>query len=144
MKVSVIIAKKGSHAVATIAPERTLADAAEMLSQLGIGCLIVSRDGQRPDGVLSERDIVRRLGTDGADILTQTAEETMTSPVECCVAEDTADDVLARMTDGRFRHMPVLGPDDAMTGLLSIGDVVKARLEEIETENAQMLEMIHS
>lgn len=144
MKVSVILANKGSHSVATIAPERTLADAAATLSQLGIGCLVVSSDGQRPEGILSERDIVRRLGKDGAEILAQTAEETMTRTVECCVADDTADDVLGRMTDGRFRHMPVLGPDGAMTGLLSIGDVVKARLEEIETENAQMLEMIHS
>lgn len=142
MKVSVILQSKGSTEVASIAPSTTLAEAVRELSSRRIGALVVSTDGARIDGILSERDIVRRLGQEGPDVLTRPASDIMTSSVETCTEDDTAIDLLNRMTTGRFRHMPVLGADGRMQGILSIGDVVKARLEEIEAENAAMADML--
>lgn len=142
MKVSVILQSKGSTEVATIAPSTTLAEAVRELSSRRIGALVVSTDGACIDGILSERDIVRRLGQEGPDVLTRPASDIMTSSVETCTEDDTAIDLLNRMTTGRFRHMPVLGADGRMQGILSIGDVVKARLEEIEAENAAMADML--
>ncbi|MEM9060109.1 MAG: CBS domain-containing protein [Pseudomonadota bacterium] len=142
MKVSVILKKKGSGEVATIAPDVTVAHAVHQLSQHRIGALVVSANGRTVDGILSERDVVGRLGSDGAVVMGYKVEDLMTANVQTCVADDTAFDILGRMTEGRFRHMPVLGADGAMTGILSIGDVVKARLEEIESENAAMADML--
>lgn len=144
MKVSAILKEKGSSRVATISPDLSVADAVGELSRLGFGALVVSNDGAHADGILSERDIVRRIGSDGGEALDAPVSDLMTRSVESCIAEDTALDILGRMTQGRFRHMPVLGADGRMIGLLSIGDVVKARLEEIERDNAEMLEMFHS
>jgi len=95
-------------------------------------------------GILSERDVVRRLGEEGPAVLARRVSELMTHTVETCGADDTAFHLLGRMTDGRFRHMPVLDEDGGMAGILSIGDVVKARLEEIEAENAAMADMLSS
>ena len=142
MKVSVILRKKGSNSVATIEPDATVADAVGRLSDHRIGALVVSRDGTSVAGIISERDIVSRLGAEGAGVLSSSVAHVMTSHVECCIGDDTALDVLARMTDGRFRHMPVLDADKQLSGILSIGDVVKARLEEIEAENAAMADML--
>ena len=142
MKVSVILQKKGSSEVATIAPEATIADAVAQLSAQGIGALVVSKTGRDIGGIISERDIVRRLGSDGPEILGRSVTAAMTAAVETCTKDDTAFDLLGRMTVGRFRHMPVVEGDGQMTGILSIGDVVKARLEEIEAENAAMADML--
>ncbi|MEL7471184.1 MAG: CBS domain-containing protein [Pseudomonadota bacterium] len=142
MKVSVILKKKGSGEVATIAPDRPVSDAVGLLSEHRIGALVVSANGRSVDGILSERDIVGRLGAEGASMMSHKIEDLMTANVETCIADDTAFDLLGRMTEGRFRHMPVLGSDGAMIGILSIGDVVKARLEEIESENAAMADML--
>lgn len=143
MKVSLILQNKGSVDVATIAPTQSIADAVSMLSEKRIGALVVSGGSGAVEGILSERDIVAKLGKEGAGILNNTVSELMTETVESCVADDTAFDVLGRMTSGRFRHMPVMGPGGAMIGILSIGDVVKARLEEIESENAAMADMLN-
>lgn len=142
MKVSVILQNKSSRDVATIAPEASIAEAAAQLSELGIGALVVSPGGGSIAGILSERDIVRRLSSHGPAVLQDRVDVLMTAEVETCTATETALDVLGRMTAGRFRHMPVIGPDERMVGILSIGDVVKARLEEIETENAAMADML--
>ena len=142
MKVSVILQKKGSTAVATVPPGTTVADAVRDLSRRRIGALVVSPDGAAIAGIISERDIVRRLGEEGPGVLDRPVSEIMTGTVETCTDEDTAFDLLGRMTSGRFRHMPVLDPDGCMAGILSIGDVVKARLEEIEAENAAMADML--
>lgn len=144
MKVSVILQKKTAAGVATIASDKPIAEAVRELSHRHIGALVVSSDGASIDGILSERDIVRRLGEEGPDVLTRSVADLMTATVETCTEEDTAFDLLSRMTNGRFRHMPILGGDGRMKGLLSIGDVVKARLEEIEAENAAMTEMLSS
>ena len=144
MKVSVILQKKGSTEVATVGPRTRVADAVRDLSRRRIGALVVSPDGSGIDGIVSERDIVRRLGEEGPGVLDRPVSDIMTETVETCTSDDTAFNLLDRMTRGRFRHMPVVGPDGRMTGILSIGDVVKARLEEIEAENAAMAEMLSS
>lgn len=144
MKVSLILKKKGLHEVATIAQSSPVSDAVVMLAERKIGALVVADAPGRIDGILSERDIVASLGSRGPEILHQTVAELMTSSVESCVGDDTAFNVLERMTSGRFRHMPVLGANGLMLGILSIGDVVKARLEEIESENAAMADMLGS
>lgn len=143
MKVSVILQKKGSAEVATISPAATASDAVKELSRRRIGALVVTSRGGIA-GIISERDIVRRLGEEGPGVLARPVSDLMTTTVETCGADDTAFDLLGRMTDGRFRHMPVVGPDGRMAGILSIGDVVKARLEEIEAENAAMADMLSS
>ena len=142
MKVSVILQKKGSTSVVTLAPDATVGDAVRAMSDHRIGAIVVSADGRSVDGIVSERDIVGRIGAEGPGMLSNTVAQIMTPHVECCIADDTALDILARMTDGRFRHMPVLDAHKGLTGILSIGDVVKARLEEIEAENAAMADML--
>ena len=144
MKVSVILQKKGSSEVATISPTTTASDAVKELSRRRIGALVVTSPTGRIAGIISERDIVRRLGEEGPGVLARPVSELMTSTVETCDSDDTAFDLLGRMTAGRFRHMPVVEPDGRMAGILSIGDVVKARLEEIEAENAAMADMLSS
>lgn len=142
MKVSVILQKKGSRDVVTIEPKATVGEAIAFMVDHRIGALVVSETGRTVDGILSERDVVGRLGVEGPSILSAPVSQIMTSHVECCIEEDTALDILARMTDGRFRHMPVLDQNKALLGILSIGDVVKSRLEEIEAENAAMADML--
>lgn len=142
MKVSVILQKKGSSDVATIDPTATISEAITALADRRIGALIVSKDGLSVDGIISERDIVARLGNEGQSVLSTPIAQVMTHHVESCIGDDTALDLLARMTDGRFRHMPVLDSHKQLAGMLSIGDVVKARLEEIEAENAAMADML--
>ena len=125
MKISVILQEIGQRDIATIRPDQTVGEATKILSDLRIGALIVSSDGGHIDGIISERDIVRRLGSEGAEILSQPISTVMTSDVHTCSGDDTAIGLLARMTKGRFRHLPVVGPDGRMTGILSIGDIVK-------------------
>ncbi|MGL5008524.1 MAG: CBS domain-containing protein [Paracoccaceae bacterium] len=133
MPVSTILRAKPSEGVITVAPGSTVGEAAEVLSQKRIGAVIVSADGAKLAGILSERDIVRELGRRGAACLGDTVETLMTRDVVHCTPHDRTNDVLQRMTDGRFRHMPVM-EGDRMVGLISIGDVVKARLSELSTE----------
>ena len=136
-----IIDTKALHQVITVKPTDTVRSAAEVLAKHRIGAVIVSRDGAIVDGILSERDIVRALGTKGPSILELRAEDLMTAAVIGCHPEDTALSVLERMTDGRFRHMPVIDAN-RMIGVISIGDVVKARITEIQSENAALTDMI--
>lgn len=142
MKVSVILKNKTSQDVATIAPTASVGDAVRLLADHGIGALVVKTDDDRIAGIISERDVVRLLGEEGPGALDRPIDGVMTAKVECCVVEDTALELLARMTEGRFRHMPVQGADGRMIGILSIGDVVKARLDEMAAENAAMADML--
>lgn len=140
MFVSQILASKPLQSVITIAPDAAVTEATALLSEKRIGAVIVSgADGM--SGILSERDIVRELGRRGTGCLTDTVSELMTQKVESCTPTDTAVSVLERMTRGRFRHMPVKS-DDAIIGVISIGDVVKARIEEVENENSALTELI--
>ncbi len=140
MLVSQILGMKGGTDVVTITPDAPISDAARLLSEKKIGAVVVST-GDAPLGILSERDIVRELGRRGEGCLKDKVSDLMTSTLISCVAEDTTDHVLTKMTDGRFRHMPVL-EGDKMIGLISIGDVVKARLSELSMEKNALEDMI--
>ncbi len=141
MLVSQILKSKPTAGVMTIAPGTTVAQAAGILSEKRIGALIVSADGKTPVGILSERDIVRELGRRGKVCLNDKVDDLMTSDLVTCTGECSTDEVLTRMTNGRFRHMPVMEGGE-MIGVISIGDVVKARLDELAHENAALQGMI--
>ena len=141
MLVSQILKSKSDDGVITIAPSASVADAVALLSSLRIGAVIVSVDGTRAEGILSERDIVRELGKRGPACLSEKVESLMTAKLIGCTRGDQTDAVLQTMTDGRFRHMPVI-EGGQMVGLISIGDVVKARLEELRAEKDALEGMI--
>jgi CBS domain-containing protein len=136
-----IIDTKSLRQIVTMKPADTVGAAVETLSKHRIGAVIVSRDGAIVDGILSERDIVRALGTRGVSCLELQVQDLMTAEVIACHPDDTAISVMEKMTDGRFRHMPVV-ENNGMIGVISIGDVVKARIAEIQTENAALTDMI--
>lgn len=141
MIVTHILKLKGSTVVETVPPEASVATAAARLTEMRIGALVVSGNGTDIAGILSERDIVRALAREAGGCLTMPVAKLMTDRVETCSPGESANSVLQRMTAGRFRHMPVV-EDGRMVGLLSIGDVVKARMTEIELENAAMADML--
>lgn len=128
--------------IVTIQPDVTLADAARLLAEKRIGAAVVSTDGKTPIGILSERDIVRQLGSKGVDVLSNPISEIMTRSVQTCAPGDDAMAVLERMTEGRFRHMPVIDQDGAMLGVVSIGDAVSGRLKELAAEKEALTGMI--
>lgn len=141
MLVSQILKSKSDDGVVTMPPGTTVAQLAETLSKRRIGAVVISRDGKRVDGIVSERDVVRELGRRGPVCLGDKVEAIMTATVTTCARDDRADDVLQRMTDGRFRHLPVI-EGGHMVGLISIGDVVKARLSELSMEKDALEGMI--
>ncbi len=141
MLVRQILKGKSDEGVVTIEPGTSVSAAAELLSSKRVGAVIVSKDGKKPEGILSERDIVRELGRRGPGCLLEIVDSMMTSKLVGCTREDTTDAVLEKMTVGRFRHMPVMEGDE-MVGLISIGDVVKARLAELSMEKDALQGMI--
>ena len=141
MTVQHILKMKGDVPVVIVAPDATLAKAAEVLSAKRIGAVVVSTDGQTILGILSERDIVRELGRRGATCLADPVSSIMTAKVVGCARDDDANAVMQMMTDGRFRHMPVL-ENGRMVGFISIGDVVKTRLSELNMEKDALTGMI--
>lgn len=130
------------ESVVTIAPDATIGEAAALLSEMRIGAVVVSADGQRPDGILSERDIVRELGRRGTPVLHLLVRDVMTSRIMTCRTGDDALTVLERMTEGRFRHLPVVDDDGLMIGLVSIGDAVSGRLKELAADKEALEGMI--
>lgn len=143
MKVLQILQRKGSAGIESGSPDDCLADVATILSEKKIGCLLILNPNGDLAGVVSERDIVRALGKRGCDCLEEPVRTVMTSKVVTCTVEDDDNAVLQMMTGGRFRHMPVLR-DDALVGLISIGDVVKARIDSLKMENEEMENMIRA
>ena len=141
MLVQQILKAKSDDGVVTVPPGTSLAKAAEILSSRRIGAIIVSPDGKRVSGILSERDIVRELGRRGVACMSDTVDAVMTAKTVGCGGSDSAEHVMQAMTDGRFRHMPVM-EGDQMVGLISIGDVVKARLSELSMEKDALEGMI--
>ena len=142
MLVNQILSMKASGDIITIRPAATVADAARLLSEKRIGAIVVSEDGRTPLGILSERDIVRELGKQGASVLAGPISGLMTRKVSTCSTGDDAHTVLERMTEGRFRHLPVVDADGNMLGIVSIGDAVSARLKELNAEKDALTGMI--
>lgn len=142
MLVTQILSMKASGDIITVAPETSVADATKLLSEKRIGAIVVSEDGKVPLGILSERDIVRELGKRGAAILDQPITELMTRKLETCTTGEDALVILDRMTQGRFRHLPVVDERGTMIGLVSIGDAVSARLKELAAEKEALTGMI--
>lgn len=138
----ILAMKSGPDEIVTIRPDTTVAEAARLLSERRIGAVVVSSDGRKAEGILSERDIVRELGHSGAEVLERTASEMMTRKVSTCVCADDALEVLERMTQGRFRHLPVVDDKGEMLGVVSIGDVVFGRLKELNAEKEALTGMI--
>lgn len=141
MQVQQILKSKPETGVATIQPGSSVSDAATLLSQKRIGSLVVSSTGSDVIGILSERDIVRELGKRGATCMSDKVDDLMTSTIVTCTPDDDTSGVLSKMTEGRFRHMPVM-EGNVMVGLISIGDVVKARLAQLSMEKDALEGMI--
>ena len=135
MTVAAILAEKGRD-VLTIAAANSLGDAVAILAKHRVGALVVVEGGDRIVGIVSERDIVRAIAG-GAAALDQPVSSVMTRNVMTCSDGETIDSVMSRMTRGRFRHLPV-AERGRLTGIISIGDVVKARIEQVEREAEEM------
>lgn len=142
MTVKQILEQKGRE-VETIGPDALLSDAAAILSQKRIGALVVLGDNRRVAGILSERDIVRVVGRDGGPALSQRVAQVMTTKVVTAREDMTVDQLMDLMTRGRFRHLPVC-EDERLVGVISIGDVVKRRIEDVEREADDMRAYIHT
>lgn len=142
MLVNQILSMKASGAIFTVAPTTSVADAAKLLSEKRIGAIVVSDDGKIPLGILSERDIVRELGKRGASVLDQPISDLMTRKLMTCTTGEDALSILERMTEGRFRHLPVVNEAGEMLGIVSIGDAVSARLKELHAEKEALTGMI--
>ncbi|SDE18462.1 CBS domain-containing protein [Paracoccus isoporae] len=144
MLVKQILSLKGAGAgdIVTIATTSTVAEAAKLLAEKRIGAVVVSDDGSKPAGILSERDIVRELGKRGAEIMDGPVSGLMTRKVSTCQPGEDTMAVLERMTEGRFRHLPVVDEDGNMLGIVSIGDAVSARLKELNDEKDALTGMI--
>lgn len=138
----ILASKSGPAALLTVQPDARVAEAARILSENRIGAVVVSADGQTCDGILSERDIVRELGRSGAAVLERPVSDLMTRKVMTCVCGDHVRDVLARMTEGRFRHLPVVDDQGRMLGVVSIGDAVAARLSQLSADRDALQGMI--
>jgi CBS domain-containing protein len=141
MIVGQILKSKADMGVVSVKPTDPVSSAVAILSEKRIGTVVVSGDGETLDGILSERDIVRELGKRGVSALSAPVSEMMTSKLTTCTTADSADQVLEMMTEGRFRHLPVMD-NGKMIGLISIGDVVKARLAELSMEKDALAGMI--
>jgi CBS domain-containing protein len=142
MTVKTILSVKGSEVI-TIGPTATLEEAIATLARNRMGALVVLGADQRVIGILSERDIVRALSEHGAVALKQPLAQTMTRVVVSCGEADTVSDLMERMTRGRFRHIPVL-EQERLVGIISIGDVVKQRLGEMERESEALRDYIQT
>ncbi len=140
MKVNAMLAAKGDKVV-TVQPDATIATVVQMLKLEGIGALVVSDDGTRILGIISERDVVRALVDHGEEILKMRVSELMTRSVKTCEPDANIKDVMVEMTRSRFRHLPV-ERNGKLCGIISIGDVVKNRLEELEAEASVLRDYI--
>ncbi len=142
MNVEKILTVKGDNVI-SIEPTAKLVDAARLLSTHRIGAVVIVGAGGRLSGILSERDIVRAIAGHGAAALEMPVSQEMTRNVMTCVETDSVADIMEKMTTGKFRHLPVLR-DGKMIGLVSIGDVVKHRVGEIERESEEMRDYIRT
>lgn len=137
MQLAAILAAKGSH-VLTIHPSANVAGLVEELSANGIGALVVSEDGHTIAGIVSERDVVRAM-VRGSSALDLPISSIMTSEVYCAAPHTSIDELAALMTQRRIRHIPIVDDDGRLAGIVSIGDVVKSRLGELEGEREALM-----
>ena len=142
MLVSDLIKRKGS-AVTSAPPETTVATLLDLLAEHRIGAVVVSADGG-VDGIVSERDVVRALRTAGAALLDAPISTVMTADVVVTAPGDTVEDMMRLMTERRIRHVPVVTDGGRMAGIISIGDVVKSRIDELEADRDQLIGYIQS
>lgn len=142
MKVKSILAEKGTF-VATIAPDATVRELCDLLTEHNIGAAVVSPDGTTVVGIASERDVVRSVARQGAVALDGPVSALMTEVVAVCEPGNSTDDLMVTMTARRIRHVPVVA-DDALTGIISIGDVVRVTVAELQEEKATLLGYITS
>jgi CBS domain-containing protein len=141
MRINDVLAGKAGREVVTVRPDATVRDLLGMLAEHNIGALVVSTDGSTVEGIVSERDVVRHLHRDEA-ILDSPVSEIMSSEVRSCEGGSTVDEVMALMTERRIRHVPVVR-GGTLTGIVSIGDVVKSRMGELEFERDQLDSYVH-
>jgi CBS domain-containing protein len=142
VQISQVLRRKGQD-VATVDGGESVRTALELLARHGVGALVVSSDGRHIDGIVSERDVARGLHERGAALLAESVSSVMTAEVHTCRPDASVHELARMMTDRRVRHVPVL-QDGELAGIVSIGDVVKARLDELETERAQLVDYIQT
>ncbi|MCW2766583.1 MAG: domain containing protein [Nocardioides sp.] len=141
MRISDILDAKPSHEVITITPDAGVSELIALLSEHNVGALIVSADGSGVDGIVSERDVVRHLHSDGT-VINNTVSAIMTAVVETCDMDTSLDELMKTMTERRIRHVPVVH-DGKLAGIISIGDVVKHKIGQLEFERDQLDNYVH-
>lgn len=142
MRINQVLATKPIQAVITVDPDATVRDLLGLLAEHNVGALVVSRDGKRLEGIVSERDVVRRLHEDDAALDTPVSS-IMTAQVRTCEGEHLVNDLMQVMTEHRIRHVPVM-KNEELVGIISIGDVVKSRMSELEFERDQLDSYVHT
>jgi CBS domain-containing protein len=141
MLISDVMRSKGDLVV-TVAPDQSVKALIDLLDEHRIGAAVVSNDGKTIAGIVSERDVVRRLHRDGAAVLEQQVSDIMTADVRTCAPEDNIEHTARVMTDARVRHLPVVSGGE-LVAIISIGDVVKHRIDELQVERDQLVDYIH-
>ncbi len=141
MRIGEVLGSKASHDILTITPHAGVRDLLALLAEHNVGALIVSSDGSSVEGIVSERDVVRRLHHDGT-VINNTVGAIMTTEVETCASDTHLDDLMKTMTERRIRHVPVVD-DDRLVGIVSIGDVVKHVIDQLQFERDQLDSYVH-
>ena len=142
MLVSDVLSHK-DKSVVTVAPDTRIEDLLARLAEYNIGAIVVSSDGETVSGIVSDRDVVRALARSRADLLSRPVSELMTVDITTASPKDSIDYLMSLMTEQRIRHIPVL-VDRKLVGIISIGDVVKSRMEELESERQHLISYISS
>ena len=141
MRIRDVVAAKSEQKVITVSPSATVRDLLGLLAEHNVGALVVSGDGESVDGIVSERDVVRRLHSD-TELLAATVDSIMTTDVKTCAPDDQLDELMGLMTQRRIRHVPVCD-DGRLVGIISIGDVVKHKIDALQFERDQLDSYVH-
>ena len=141
MRIAQLLAQKGDF-VATVPSATAVGELIELLARHGVGAMVVSDDGRRIQGIVSERDVVRAMAARGGSMLESPVSEIMTEQVFCTTSDASVENLMRLMTEQRVRHVPVVDAEESLVGIVSIGDVVKNRMGELEDERAALVEYI--
>ncbi|MFJ9314422.1 CBS domain-containing protein [Pimelobacter simplex] len=142
MRIADILQSKSLRDVVTIRPDAGVRELLATLAEHNIGAVVVSSDGTTLEGIVSERDVVRHLHSDGT-VINNVVSAIMTAEVRTCSPDDDLDEVMQVITDGRFRHIPVASDDGAVVGIVSIGDMVKHKIDQLQFERDQLDNYVH-